>query len=100
LPGQRLSYQKHKFRSEHWRVEEGEAEITLGAIDNPKKQTVRALVPGEAIDIECLAYHRAANPSQETVLIIYEWQRGFYDETDIVRIEDDYNRADNLQASP
>ncbi len=29
LPGKRLSYQKHKYRSEHWFVVEGEALVTL-----------------------------------------------------------------------
>ena len=85
LPGQRLSYQKHSQRAEHWFVVEGTAKVTL----NDEEITVRA---GEAIDIPIGAAHRIENPEEE-ILVFIEVQRGTYlGEDDIVRLQDDYGR--------
>jgi mannose-6-phosphate isomerase len=86
LPGQRLSYQKHSQRAEHWYVVEGTAKVTLDG----KEVTVRT---GEAIDIPIGVAHRVENPGDEDLIFI-EVQRGNYlGEDDIVRLQDDYGRT-------
>ncbi len=87
LPGMRLSYQIHHKRAEHWLIVGGLARITLDGreVDLPA---------GQAIDIPRGAAHRVANPGPELLTLI-EVQRGeYFGEDDIVRLEDDYGRAD------
>ncbi len=85
LPGQRLSYQQHARRAEHWMVVQGVARVTL----DDAERTVRV---GETVDIEIGARHRVANPGPD-LLIFIEIQRGDYlGEDDIVRFSDDYGR--------
>ncbi len=87
LPGQRLSYQKHTRRSEHWVIVSGNCRITLD-------EDVVDLCTGEAIDIPLGAAHRIANPGSE-LLIFIEVQRGdYFGEDDIIRLEDDYGRSE------
>lgn len=84
-PGQRLSYQTHEHRSEHWVVIYG---IATCVVDGHK----RLLGPGQAIDIPTGSAHRIMNQHSEELVII-EVQRGAYTgEDDIYRIEDDYGR--------
>ncbi len=86
LPGQRLSYQKHSQRAEHWVVVQGTAKVTLDG----NEITVRL---GEAIDIPVGTAHRVENPGDEDLIFI-EVQRGTYlGEDDIVRLQDDYGRS-------
>ncbi len=86
LPGKRLSYQRHKFRQEHWYVVSGVAEVTLDGIRI-------ALHPGQAIDIPRGALHRLAN-SSDAPLMIAEIQTGtYFGEDDIERVEDDFGRV-------
>ena len=54
-PGQRLSYQLHHRRAEHWTVVSGTALVTL----NGEDITVE---PGASIDIPRGADHRVRNP--------------------------------------
>ena len=83
--GQRLSLQKHRFRSEHWTVVEGVADVVVD------ERTVR-LNPDESIYIPLGAVHRASNPGTTTLTIV-EVQCGTYlGEDDIIRIADDYGR--------
>jgi len=85
-PGERLSYQKHFRREEHWTVVQGEALITLNDVE-----TRRAA--GEAIDIPREAWHRLANPGASDLVVI-EVQCGDYlGEDDIVRRQDNYGRT-------
>ena len=85
-PGQRLSLQKHRHRSEHWTVVEGVAEVT---IDDKNLQ----VQPDESVYIPLGAVHRAANRGETPVTII-EVQCGDYlGEDDIIRLEDDYGRV-------
>ncbi|MGD9920298.1 MAG: mannose-1-phosphate guanylyltransferase/mannose-6-phosphate isomerase [Variibacter sp.] len=85
-PGGTLSLQKHRHRSEHWVVVEGEAEATVG-------DDVRTLRPGQSIYVPLGAVHRLANRGTEPIVLI-EVQTGDYlGEDDIVRLEDVYNRA-------
>ena len=85
LAGQRLSYQKHARRAEHWMVVQGQARVTLDGAE----ATVRV---GEIVDVPVGTLHRVANPGPD-LLIFIEIQRGDYlGEDDIVRFSDDYGR--------
>ena len=84
-PGEKISLQKHKHRSEHWVVVSGTAKITCGdKIYNLEKNQSTYIPKGEI--------HRLEN--QGTVdLEIIEVQTGDYlGEDDIIRLEDDYER--------
>src|SRR5262245_32503618 len=70
LPQKRLSYQKHKHRSEHWMVVAGSARVTLDGHD-------RIIESGSAIDIPAGAAHRIENVGTE-LLVFIEIQRGTY----------------------
>ena len=86
LPGQQLSLQKHKHRSEKWVVVEGTATVTLN-------NDTLTLNIGETISINPKDIHRLANFTESNLKII-EVQLGDYlEEDDIIRIDDEYNRA-------
>ena len=86
-PGQMLSMQMHRHRSETWYVTQGIAKVTKG----DKKLD---LYPGENIVIEQREKHRVQNFGNE-VLEIIEIQTGtYFGEDDIVRFEDMYGRKD------
>ena len=81
-----MSLQKHFHRSEHWVVTEGMPKITLNKKNFSKKS-------GETIFIPQGAIHRIKNPNKKPVKIM-EAQLGLIlKETDIVRYEDVYGRA-------
>lgn len=85
-PGQRLSYQSHQHRSEHWVVIAGQPEVVLdGQVLTPQ--------PGEAVFIPQGAKHRIRNPGAEEVEIVEVQIGSYFGEDDIVRYEDDYARA-------
>lgn len=85
-PLQQLSYQSHTKREEHWLVLKGEAEVVLN-------DQVHRLKAGESIRIPLGAKHRMRNPGR-TALQFIEVQTGsYFGEDDIVRYQDDYNRA-------
>jgi mannose-6-phosphate isomerase len=85
-PGQRLSYQQHARRGEHWFIVEGQATVTLNDVEH-------RLGPGDAIDIALGAWHRMENRG-DTPVVFVEVQRGdYFGEDDIVRASDDYGRA-------
>ncbi len=84
-PGGVLSLQRHRHRSEHWVVVQGEAEVTLG--DN-----VLRLLPNQSCYVPAGTNHRLANRGEAPVVLI-EVQTGSYlGEDDIIRLEDVYNR--------
>ncbi len=85
-PGQRLSYQLHHRRAEHWTVVAGTALVTL----NGEDITVE---PGESIDIPRGADHRVRNPGSQPLEFIEVQMGDYFGEDDIVRLEDDYGRA-------
>ena len=85
-PGKRLSLQKHFHRNEHWIVVSGTAEVQVG----DKIYLVRS---NESTYIKMGEIHRLSNPGKIPVVLI-EAQVGEYTgEDDIIRIEDDYQRA-------
>ncbi len=84
-PGKRLSLQRHKRRSEHWHIVDGEALVTV----EDKKI---ALSCGGSVDIPQGALHRVENTGQSDLSFI-EVQRGdYFGEDDTERIEDDFGR--------
>ncbi len=90
-PGQRLSYQTHSQRAEHWTVVIGTATCVLDG------ETVVA-GPGQSVDIAVGQAHRITNAEDEPLVII-EVQRGAYTgEDDIVRLKDDYGRCPSASA--
>ena len=86
LPKQRLSYQSHKNRSEHWIIVEGEAEVTLQGV-------TKTYHSGQYVFIPALAKHRVANLGDLELTFIEVQTGSSFDEEDIVRYDDDYGRA-------
>ncbi len=85
-PGKRLSLQRHRRRSEHWYVVQGESLVTRDAERIP-------LLPGASIDIPLGAKHRIENTGTVPV-VVAEVQTGeYFGEDDIERFEDDFGRA-------
>ena len=83
--GATLSLQTHKFRSEHWTVVKGEANVTI-------ENNVKILKEGESIFVPQGAKHRMGNEGNNPMVII-EVQTGSYlGEDDITRFEDIYAR--------
>ncbi len=85
-PGQRLSYQYHYKRQEFWTVVEGEAVVVLNGVEHLLKY-------GESIFIPLGAKHRMENRTDIKMAIIEVQTGTYFGEDDIVRIEDDYDRA-------
>ena len=85
-PGGRLSYQYHYHRAEVWTIVQGEALITIDGVDKVFKV-------GEVAQIPLLSKHRIQNCGTEPLVFIeVQWGNSF-EESDIVRVEDDYNRS-------
>jgi mannose-6-phosphate isomerase len=80
----RLSLQYHKKRSEFWKVIKGSAMVEIN------EKTI-ILEEGETITIPRQARHRVL--ARKSECIILEIAYGRFDENDIVRIEDDYQRV-------
>ena len=85
-PGQRLSYQQHARRSEHWFVVGGGGVVTLDGRDLGVQR-------GDAVDVPVGVAHRVHNTGP-VPLVFVEVQHGdYFGEDDIVRLDDDYGRA-------
>lgn len=86
-PGKRLSLQKHHHRSEHWVVVSGTAEVQVG-------ETTMILRENESVYIPQGDVHRLYNPGK-ILLELIEVQTGSYlGEDDIIRLEDEFGRAE------
>ena len=84
-PGGQLSLQKHQFRSEHWVIVSGTAQVIKG-----KDKII--LGTNESIYIHKNTLHSLKNDGKEDLIII-EVQTGTYlGEDDIERFEDIYGR--------
>jgi mannose-6-phosphate isomerase len=84
-PGQRLSYQRHSRRAEHWFVVSGTAEVTLDG-------SLLPLGRQEAIDIPRGAAHRIANTGHDTLVFVEVQHGDYFGEDDIERLDDDFGR--------
>ena len=88
VAGKRLSYQRHARREEHWLVVHGAGRVTLEGEEFD-------VLSGTAVDVPVGAAHRIANTGTTESLTFIEVQRGdYFGEDDIVRLDDDYGRAD------
>ncbi|QDC99640.1 mannose-1-phosphate guanylyltransferase/mannose-6-phosphate isomerase [Candidatus Methylopumilus universalis] len=86
-PLKSLSLQSHKYRSEHWIVIEGEAEV----INQDRTYRIKT---NESTFISQGSKHRLINPLPNKTLKIIEVQSGSYlDEDDIERFDDQYGRV-------
>ena len=83
-PGHRLSLQTHDRRGEFWKVLDGPIEVTVG-------ERTWSAEPGENIWVPCGTIHRMANKGDRAGRLL-EIAFGDFDESDIVRLEDDYAR--------
>ncbi len=85
-PGGKLSLQKHKYRSEHWIVVSGQAEVT-------KNDKTFILEENQSTYFSPEEIHSLHNPTKNDLYII-EIQYGEYlGEDDIERLEDIYGRS-------
>jgi mannose-6-phosphate isomerase-like protein (cupin superfamily) len=80
----RLSLQYHKKRSEFWKVVKGTAMVEID-----EKRIV--LEEGDTITIPRQAKHRVLALGSDCIIL--EISYGKFDENDIVRLEDDYQRV-------
>jgi mannose-6-phosphate isomerase-like protein (cupin superfamily) len=85
-PGKRLSYQRHAQRSEHWFVVSGVATVILDGVEHEVR-------PGHDIDVPVGTAHRCENRGAEPVVFIEVQHGTYFGEDDIVRLEDDFGRA-------
>lgn len=83
--GQKISYQSHVNRSEHWILVRGQATVVLNDQEIPLKT-------GEHIFIPQGAKHRIMNTTNEVVEFIEVQIGSYFGEDDIVRYQDEYGR--------
>ena len=81
----KLSLQSHDYRSEHWIVVQGKAEVTINDEVTILEENQRAFIPQKA-------KHRLANNEDKDLILIEVWFGDNLDEEDIIRYEDIYNR--------
>lgn len=81
--GEQFSLQSHAKRSEFWKVVSGTPEVTHG-------EEVTLAKPGDEFFIEAGEKHRIKGISGDAVVL--EISLGEFDEADITRLEDDYDR--------
>ncbi len=86
-PGQRLSYQKHARRAEHWFVVQGVGTVTLDGVEVPVER-------GSTIDVGLGVAHRMNNAGAGPLVFVEVQHGDYFGEDDIVRLEDDYGRTE------
>lgn len=84
--GRRLSYQRHRQRSEHWVVASGVADVVLDG-------AASRLRPGDSVDIARGAAHRLGNGGDEPLVVIEVQWGDYIADDDIERLEDDFGRV-------
>ena len=84
-PGKRLSYQRHKFRAEHWFIVTGSGEVTVSG-------EIRAVSAGDSIDIAIGELHRISNTGSDELIFVEVQTGSYFGEDDIERLEDDFGR--------
>jgi mannose-1-phosphate guanylyltransferase/mannose-6-phosphate isomerase len=85
MPGQRLSLQSHRHRSEHWIVVEGVALVELDG------ETFR-VAANESKYVPCGSVHRLTNDSDSILRVVEVAVGDYLGENDITRYEDDWAR--------
>jgi len=84
-PGGQLSLQSHEYRSEHWLIAEGNAEVIIN------EETFN-LFENQHIFIPQGTKHRLSNRGDKNLIVIEMWFGDNLDENDIKRYEDIYKR--------
>ncbi len=82
--GEALSLQYHTHREEFWKIIQGAPEIIVD-------DTAYHPVVGEEFTIKPKVDHQISAPTEDVVIL--EIATGNFDEDDIVRIKDKYNRV-------
>jgi len=83
-PNQKLSYQSHTKRAEHWYIIAGMANVTIDDFTFP-------VGTGDTVDVEIGQKHRIE--ALDNALEFIEIQTGtYFGEDDVTRYEDDYGR--------
>jgi len=85
-PKSKLSLQFHKFRSEHWVVVKGVAEVIKG-------KNIYRLEKGDSVFINTGETHSISNERDEELVVIEVQSGSYLGEDDIVRLEDIYGRT-------
>ena len=85
-PGAKLSLQMHHHRAEHWIVVKGTAIVTRG-------DDTLTLTEDQSTYIPLGTKHRLENPGVIDLELIEVQSGSYLGEDDIVRYQDDYNRA-------
>lgn len=78
------SLQFHHHRNEFWKVISGHPKLIIGDVENDAN-------PNDEFEVLREQKHRILAPVDD--VIILEVSNGFFDEGDIVRLEDEYNRV-------
>ena len=86
LPGKQLSYQRHKFRAEHWFFIAGRG---LAIVDGHEI----GVQIGSSVDIAAGQLHRIRNTGAEELIFIEVQTGTYFGEDDIERVEDDFGRV-------
>lgn len=85
-PGQRLSYQRHAQRSEHWFVVAGKGQVLLDG-------DTLDVTSGCAVDVPAGTAHRIENTGTAPLVFVEVQHGDYFGEDDIVRLDDDYGRV-------
>jgi mannose-6-phosphate isomerase len=80
----RLSLQYHNNRSEFWKIVKGPVKVQIG-------EETKLVQEGESLTIPKKTIHRLIGAGNDAIIL--EISTGEFDETDIVRLEDDYKRS-------
>jgi mannose-6-phosphate isomerase len=83
--GKRLSYQRHRKRTEHWYVVSGAGVVIIDDAE-------RRVGSGSSVDIAVGAAHRVANEGRDDLVFIEVQTGSYFGEDDIERLSDDYGR--------
>lgn len=92
FPKKSLSLQKHRKRSEHWVVVEGEARIQKGCKNYRVCLNESTYIPRGCV-------HRLTNPTNSILRIVEVQTGGYLEEDDIVRLKDDFDRIAKTQGA-
>jgi mannose-6-phosphate isomerase len=85
-PGQRLSYQRHARRAEHWFVVSGSGVAVLDGTEQP-------MAARTVIDVPVGMAHRVRNDGADDLTFVEVQTGDYFGEDDIERLDDDYGRA-------
>ena len=83
--GERLSYQYHHERTEHWVIVQGDAIVTLDDKEH-------IFTEGMVVEIPVTTKHRVENKFDKNLIFIETQTGTYFGEDDIIRLEDDFDR--------